>query len=305
MKEDNQKQIIYLGLGLTAILTTIIILGYVYNWDWVGVGVNTQENYADETLRSKTLWDWLDLIIVPLILAVGLFWLQQREERQEKFQQKQEAKRDEIRQKEEAERQRDGQYQTTLENYFDKMSALLLDKQLRESDESAEVRSIARTWTLTAIRNVGVKRLYAVFQFVQDADLFEVISFKDSLSGMHWKDANLMDANLEGAVLLSANLEGANLRAANLKGANLFGANLTGAYLGGARMEGAILANANLEGAELFMADLSEVDLYLANIRGATYWTEEQLLQAKRLVGATMPDGRKYEEWIKDRENQA
>ena len=48
--------------------------------------------------------------------------------------------------------------------------------------------------------------------------------------------------------------------------------------------------NADLRG-----ADLSEVDLTDA------YVSEEQLLSAASLEGATMPNGQKYEDWLKSR----
>jgi hypothetical protein len=46
------------------------------------------------------------------------------------------------------------------------------------------------------------------------------------------------------------------------------------------------------------MASLREADL-----SGAKGWTEEQLSEARSLEGATMPNGQKYEDWLKDREN--
>jgi uncharacterized protein YjbI with pentapeptide repeats len=50
-------------------------------------------------------------------------------------------------------------------------------------------------------------------------------------------------------------------------------------------------------------ADLSNANLSGANLKGADV-TEEQLDQAKSLEGATMPNGQKYEEWLKDKEGR-
>ena len=63
-------------------------------------------------------------------------------------------------------------------------------------------------------------------------------------------------------------LTGAHLAAVNLTSANLKGANLRGAYM----------ASANLTNA---------------------YVSEKQLDSADSLKGATMPNGRKYENWLK------
>ena len=50
-------------------------------------------------------------------------------------------------------------------------------------------------------------------------------------------------------------------------------------------------------------ADLREADLSGANLREAKEWTEDQLTAA-HLEGTTMPNGRKYEDWLKDREGR-
>ena len=48
-------------------------------------------------------------------------------------------------------------------------------------------------------------------------------------------------------------------------------------------------------------ADLSNADLSGANLKGANV-TEERLAKCKSLEGATMPNGQKYEEWLKSKE---
>ena len=61
----------------------------------------------------------------------------------------------------------------------------------------------------------------------------------------------------------------------------------------GAGLNDADLSNANLSG-----ADLSNANLSGANLKGANV-TEEQLAKCKSLEGATMPNGQKYEDWLK------
>ena len=53
----------------------------------------------------------------------------------------------------------------------------------------------------------------------------------------------------------------------------------------------------DLSGANLRGAILDEADL-----RGVWEWTADQLSKAKTLEGATMPNGQKYEDWLKDKE---
>ncbi len=312
--EQNRTKIIYLASILFIILIIItIILGYFFNWDWVGVGVNTQKDVA-EPFRSKTLWDWLDLIIVPLILAVSLFCLTQQEERRERFQEKQDRERDEIKQQQEAESQQDNQRQASLLNYFDKMSELILDKQLGEKADDGETEVnpkaaiIARVLTLAVLRELNPSRVETVFRFISDADLVGIISFKDGdlrmvdWTGINLLRANLIKANLRGAKLRGADLRAAKLQEANLRGANLREADLIIANLSRAKLDNANLRKANLSKANLSRADLNNADLSNADLSAAINWTREQLQLARSLEGATMPDGRLYSDWLLDEE---
>jgi uncharacterized protein YjbI with pentapeptide repeats len=51
-------------------------------------------------------------------------------------------------------------------------------------------------------------------------------------------------------------------------------------------------------------ADLSGADLSHAYLKDATV-KEEQLEQAECLEGATMPNGQKYEDWLKSNEQES
>jgi uncharacterized protein YjbI with pentapeptide repeats len=139
------------------------------------------------------------------------------------------------------------------------------------------------------------------------------------LSHANLRGANLSHANLSRAELVRANLLAADLRNTNLRNTNLGGADLSGAPhdfeqvpeavadpsvalelfrgtvadLGEADLRGADLSHANLFAAYLRGADLSEA-------RGITNDELEQ--EASSLEGATMPNGQKYEDWLKEKE---
>jgi uncharacterized protein YjbI with pentapeptide repeats len=51
---------IFLSLGIISILAVVgvLISGYVFEIGWTGVD-------------NKKLWDWLDLLIVPVVLTGG------------------------------------------------------------------------------------------------------------------------------------------------------------------------------------------------------------------------------------------
>jgi uncharacterized protein YjbI with pentapeptide repeats len=254
----------------------------------------------------------------------------QRERDRETFQ----AQRERDREIEQAQRERELEVgnqraqDDAAQVYLDQMAGLLLDeaRPLRGSTEGDEVRILARARTLTVLSRLDGARKGDVVQFLYESDLITHEPPLVDLTG-----ANLTSATLGGASLSGANLSGVNLREAylggvnlseaylsgvnlmeadlswgNLSGTNLMGADLRGAILMdadmmGADLEGAILSGANLMGADLEGAILSEANLERADLSYAKGVTNEQLSAASSLEGATMPDGQKYEDWIKSR----
>jgi uncharacterized protein YjbI with pentapeptide repeats len=275
--------------------------------------------------RGKTVWDLLQLLIVPLALAALGFWFtMQQDIRQQQLEDQRAAAEREL-----AEQRAQDE---ALQAYLDQMSHLLLEKDLRGSKAGSEVRTLARARTLTVLRRVDGARRGIVVQFLAEADLIRKDSSVLDLTGAYLNHLILNNANLSGtnlseldlnppphyntARLISTNLSDADLSGARLNGANLFGANLSKANLGGTHLDTAYLIKANLSGANLSGAHLPEVKLYdpnccesseanlsgadlsNANLTGASV-TDKQLEQAKSLQGATMPNGQKYEEWLK------
>ena len=64
-------------LALVIVLIVLIILGYILNWDWTGLSAtdftSTPQNITKTIAYQpeKTLWDWLQLLIIPAVLAVA------------------------------------------------------------------------------------------------------------------------------------------------------------------------------------------------------------------------------------------
>jgi uncharacterized protein YjbI with pentapeptide repeats len=156
--------------------------------------------------------------------------------------------------------------QATLQAYLEQMGTLLLQEDLRTS-EDIDVRNLARARTLTTLVIVEPHRKRAVVKFLYEASLINKDSPVVPLSGASLRDAELRDAELSNAELSHANLSGADLDHANLSHVDL--------------------SDANLSGADLWRANLSGADLFSAE--GVTKEQLEQ--QAKSLEGAIMPDG--------------
>jgi uncharacterized protein YjbI with pentapeptide repeats len=261
---------------------------------------------------DKPLWEWLGLLIVPVVLAIGgyLFNSSQNQATQRA-----------------AERRAQNE---ALQAYLDQIGQLLLDKGLRSSVEngggsSGEARVLARARTLSVLRTLNPERKTNVVLFLQEASVIQgspldsdpiIPLFEADLSGTKLNNTNLVGVDLHDAKLIGANLSGADLRGAKLysayKGADLSGADLSDASLSGANLFHAILKDADLEGADLEGAELGGADLSRTNLSGAyegfnsdgskRLVDNERLEErAKSLEGATMPDGQKYEDWLKSK----
>lgn len=317
-------------IGAIAIFLVIVIALIIIGYSISGAGFNgyniitiskTTSGIAPPTTTrttvyqpGKTLWDWLQLLVVPIMLAIGAFWLNRLQKRREE--------RTTLQQSElERELTNDSQQETALQQYIDKMSELLLKEHLGELKPEYEgVRMIARVRTLTLLPRLDSNRKRSVLQFLQESGLIyknkSIVDLSGAdLSKIYLRGAKLINvdlsgANLKGTNLIEADLTGIDLSGAVLWGADLLGTNLTDANLrkasislsyyvgaepnntdlGGANLTNADLSSADLRGANLTRTNLTGTDLADANLLGAEV-TSEQLAKAKSLKGATMPDG--------------
>lgn len=74
----------YLIILFLLAIVSFIILAYFFEWDWSGFGeivVRKTENY--EIRPAKSLWDLLDLLIIPLALGAGTILIQRMEKNRE------------------------------------------------------------------------------------------------------------------------------------------------------------------------------------------------------------------------------
>jgi len=252
-----------------------------------------------------TLWDWIKLLVVPAaIAAAGLWFNRQQQERQ---------RADDWRQQERALDIADQRAQDdALQAYLDQMSLMLTNKErpLRRAQPGDDLSVVARARTLTVLTKLEKKRKLdkdrkgSVLQFLYESGLItkdrRILDLSKAdlfMADLYW--AKLSEANLHGVYLIKANLIQADLVKADLSGAYLIEADLIRADLSEANLSNAWLRHANLSGAKLSNARLRH-----ANLSSATGLTDEQITAARTLEGATMPNGQKYEDWLKDKEGR-
>jgi uncharacterized protein YjbI with pentapeptide repeats len=214
--------------------------------------------------RGKTLWDWLQLLIVPAILiAITFAW----SATQTRSDNKREDRRIAADRAAAEEARRDG----TLQGYLDQMSDLMLREKLLTSTQVSAVRAVARTVTLAALRRLDGERKAAVVQFLYEADLLRTYEADATIAS---PVVLLRGADLSGADLRHAELSGAELSGVNLTGADLTGADLNESHfvfsrLGHAQLSRTHLDTTDFTGADLTGADLSFAYLVRTNLAGA------------------------------------
>jgi hypothetical protein len=279
-KELNRLSTVLGAATVVAAVVVLIRVGQRHEWTGFGESVRPKPD-NEEVQPRKTLWDWLQLFIVPLALAaIGLWFAAQQDFRQ----QKNEEERADSAQQIEEQRAQDA----ALQAYLDQMSQLLLAEDLRSSKEDGEVRTLAQARTQTVLTRLEGRRKGSVVQFLYEASLINKKNPVVSLSSSFPPEAAPKDVNvgLRKADLSGADLSGADLSYAQLSEAKLIGANLSDADLGEADLTDATLSDANLNGAILFDADLTDAE-------GVT--EEELINQTRFLEGATMPDGSRHD----------
>ena len=267
-------------------------------------------------IEDKTVWDWLDLVLVPFILVVVAHQLHAEHDRVQRKTQEDQLEREQKLADEHWELEQDlarqAREDSAFQEYLSQMANLLMIHGLLVSQANGEGKDrwkdqtkkmLARVRTLSALWQVDSKRKRNVLVFLYEAGL--ITGGPDQkgiveLHGANLLDGDLCDIQLPRVALDGADLKGAHLTNANLSEANLGGADLRGAHLIEADLRGAHLVKAKLGGAKLVKANMSG-----ANLEGASGWTEEQLRATEALEGATMPNGQKYEYWLRDGEGRA
>ena len=257
----TRTQVTWIGIGVVAGLFAAIVVfgGYYFEWKWTGY-------------PKRTPWDWMDLLIVPVVLAIGGYLFTRSENRATQA-------AAERRAQEEA-----------LQAYLDNMSDMLIPNKdqpsLYKARSGDSLSFVARAQTLTVLPRLDGNRKARIVQFLFESGLIDKDHPILDLSGADLTGADLSRAQLYGT-------SGVNLSKADLSGANLSEAELSVVYV----TNNIYQVEADLSEANLSEADLSGANLSGANPRGAN-------LSRVTLTGATMPNGQKYEDWLKSKNHE-
>ncbi len=279
---SQHRRAIIATTAVIVVAVTLIIVSYWF--DVTGFNgytqVTTIRTLSGPTVGSvtrtevyqpgKTLWDWMQLLIIPLALALIALWFNRTERKNEQT------------------LSSDNQQEAALQSYLDRMSELLLEKKLRKSEPNAEVRTVARVRTLSMLYQLNTRRINYMLAFLREselitndpntsivslrkADLRQVDLHNVNLHSLDLSETSFWEANLSGAYINKANLSGASFFKANLNGTNFRKSNLNKANLSGANLSGTVFSETNLSGATLTGANFNNTFLGGANLSGANF----------------------------------
>ena len=121
-----------------AVLFVVLLVVAAYGAEWTG-------------FPGQTLWDWLQLLIVPAVIAAGGVWFNRRQqEREREAQNRRECERvaqEAVQRERELEIESQRSQDEALQAYLYQMGQLLLEEGLRDTDEGREARTLARAHT--------------------------------------------------------------------------------------------------------------------------------------------------------------
>jgi hypothetical protein len=273
------------GIFLIVLVFLLVVLGgYAQGWEWTGL----------TTPKQRTFWDWLDLLIVPAVLAVGGYLLtrsenertrqsaeRQRDLDQDIADQRTEEDRKIAQERAESDRQiaEQRRQDDALQAYLDHIGVLLLDKDkpLRQSKQGDEVRTLARARTLTVLERLDGEGKGVVVRFLIESGLIQqqrvdqsqptldipreasiVRLVRKFVPSQQEEPAQEEPVNKQPIISLSgASLSDTDLSAASLVGADLRGTDMRNTDLTDADLSGALMGNADLRGAHADFALIS------------------------------------------------
>lgn len=236
----------------------IIIIGV---WILIFVSIVAEEIGG---LRDIGLWDWVGVLIIPVVLTAGAALLTNAQVQRE-------TKAAHIRAQDEA-----------LQQYLDQVSNLLVElEKPKEPLSPALFSKLVQARTLTLLLKLERDRKRQPLKLIAQ---LELINKQNPLLSL--KNAGLNDADLHEVTLLEVSLREADLRGADLTGADLRESDLTGADLRGADLTRAVLTSACLARANMLPYDrLNPAQLNAPHLHNGS--DPSQVDESSRLAPAT------------------
>lgn len=234
---------------------------------------------------DKTVWDWLELVIIPFALAIGMWMLNYKEQQRniEEANRQKQIEREVLEERARLAREieQDRQQQEMLSRYLDQMADLLINHSLMVTAPDSNVRMVARAMTLSNLHYLSSNRNIAIIKFLLECGLMT----------QEFKLVDLDQLDLEALRLFSAYLGNIDFSYSNLKDAYCLDMDFTAANFSYASLEHAYFSNTNLTNVDFSGANLQHIFFINTNLTGASF--EMAMLEDANIDGMTiLPDGR-------------
>jgi hypothetical protein len=154
---------------ILVIVGELIYFSYSYGWYETGfleeVVIKT-DHY--EFHPAKRLWDWIELLIIPIVLSLIAYFLYRSEKKRQELSA---LRRYKIQLNIAEERSQD----RAMTQYFEKMTELILERNLKNAGEDSDVSVIARTMTHILLIRLNKKRKAMVIKYLYKAGLLNLV----------------------------------------------------------------------------------------------------------------------------------
>lgn len=248
---------------LVILLFMAVLVGYQYRW----TGFGEQLSASGDFQHSKTLWDWMSLLLVPALLAFLAFKLTTAQKERE-------IAVAVLNKREQA-----------LQQYFDYMTSLLAALESRDPDKVKNEAQIARARTHVVLEMLDGKRKGHVIRFLTETELLHrgapMFSMRRAdlrdleLEPGSYDEIDLSGSNIDNAVMPMCSMHRANMMGISLRNADLESTEFSSADLNYALLTKSDFYRARLLGTQLIKADLRDANLEYANLTDAVLRTAE------------------------------
>lgn len=269
--------IIFILIVLIGVIWVVVNMGYPAPWTGFDQTPIDDPNHYQP---RKLLWDWLELLIIPIVLLIAGWGYSEWQKGME------------------YKLAKEKEHSDALQAYFDSMKDLIIDGKLTDTqnDPDHPIRALARSKTITTLQIVDDERKKAIFNFLWHAGLIvlnqPVILFDElELNNIDFRNMKLTYVDLRSIVIKSADLTGATinnsnlyladlrfakakhctindsvldnaiLTAADMRDSNLYATRFIGSHLQNVKFNNSILTRSLFNGADLRETDFSEANL--------------------------------------------
>ena len=272
IKSENRFSLFRIISGRTLIVSIIIII-ILLGYKFPAVGFSDYTSPSGEFQRGKTIWDWMQLLVIPLILAGVAYYLANTQREKEL----------EIAETEKSE--------NALQNFLDYMTKLMIEHEYLDDEEFEGAARLIRARTLMVLEQLNGKQKGHLLRFLIETTLLDKEKIylnlkRANLTRLEFEPGGYSDFNLDGVNLDYANLAECQFHNVQMKGISMRDANLEYADFTSGSLEYILLNRSNLYNAKLGKANMFKANLQDANLEGAIL--QETILSRSNLRGANL-----------------